>query len=169
MADTIDAVVQAEAKFAVKELRAGMRSQAPGGRPYPPVSEATMLGRRAMGVTSTKRLIVSGTLEQSLTTIDAGRHKMFAGFPDKVVQGRNMAQIAAINEFGTTIVQRVTERQRRYLAAILGGASRAGTTMTIRIPPAPTVGPVFDEVFRGERARRRIRRRATRFLRSLSP
>jgi hypothetical protein len=157
----VDDVVAAEAKFAAKEIRRGIRTQAPGGKPFPPLAPSTLVSRQVAGISGSDRLIGSGTLMRSITSKKVGQGKHWAGVPNKVVAGRNLAQVAEMNERGSTIRQTVTKAMQGFLEATFDGAPALGSTITIRIPASPFIQPVFDAVFTGARVERRIRGRMT--------
>ena len=68
-----------------------------------------------------------------------------SGMTVRVGPGGLAGKYAAGLEFGNEIVQTVTPKQQRYLAAAKGIFVRAGQTLRITIPPYPYVQPAWDQ------------------------
>lgn len=68
----------------------------------------------------------------------------------RVGPGGLAGKYAPVLEEGATIRQVVTPKQQRYLAAAKQIYVRAGSTLTIKIPPYPYVSPTWDQ--KGEAA-----------------
>ncbi len=60
----MDRAVLQEAQFFRRKVIEGFRTQAPGGKPFTPVSETTLAIRRFTGFKGTKALIVRGELRK---------------------------------------------------------------------------------------------------------
>lgn len=108
-----------EAQYLRRELVQGMRSQAPGGRPYAPLAQSTLERRKRAGRSGGKILIVTGDLRNSIN-VTQRQNEVFVGIlrTARGRDGQTMVNIAEVHEEG----------------------SRDG-----RIPARPTFGPVFQQ------------------------
>lgn len=118
------------------------------GKPFAPLSPATLAIRRFTGFGGTKILMRTGALRNSVVVRKVGN----AVFVGVMRTSKGKANIAEIHEFGAgpyTVV--MTQRQRRFLMAALssmGGApspGKGGGVLVIRIPARPFLGPVFEK------------------------
>lgn len=165
-----DAVVLQEALFFERKVKAGFRNQAPGGRPFKPLSPNTLKIRRFLGFRGSKALIVRGDLRNSVKAIAVSRGVAFVGVrrSARARGGKSLVNIARIHEFGAgPIIIRITPKMRRFLAAAGvfdgdGSSSGSGSSgggvgvIVVRIPARPFLGPVRDRWFVGPGARRRV-------------
>lgn len=166
-----DAVVLQEALFFQRKAKAGIRSQAPGGRRFRPLSPNTLKIRRFLGFGGTKALIVRGDLLNSITVVSVSRGVAFVGVlrGAKGRDGQSLVNIAAVHEFGAgPIIIRITPKMRRFLGAAgvfegdgsgFGGGGGGGGGLgiiVVRIPARPFLGPIRDRFFRGPAFRRRV-------------
>lgn len=107
----------------VREIQKGIRNQAPGGKAFVKLSEATIARRKGK---STKALIDTGFLINSITQKIVG-DTAFVGLlrtathPD----GESMVNIGAVMEYGATI--------------------KHPSGATIIIPPRPFLHPVMEQ------------------------
>jgi hypothetical protein len=171
-----------------------MRDQAPGGVPFLPLAQLTLLLRRARGFRGTKALIETGTLMGSVVVRPAGKGRAFVGVlrTAKSSSGKDLFNIARIQEMGGVVVIRQTARMHRWLMRALrrarlgvkiqgrsvrgkyekskwqpsarsgGGASGV---IIIRIPARPYIRPVIIRILSNPRAlRERLIRRIARRL-----
>lgn len=164
----LEAAILALAEYFVGRLKKKIASNVP-----PANSGLTIMQKR-----SSKTLINSGDMRNSVTTVVQDKHNVFVGIP-RTVSARgaksgvgfkavsssqaklgSVANLAQIMEQGRTIVQRVTDKQRRFLHATLGkkaskvpsGQPSSGV-IVIHIPPRPFIKPTFDEELPGAPAR----------------
>lgn len=166
-----DAVVLQEALFFERKAKAGIRSQAPGGQRFKPLSPNTLKIRRFLGFRGTKALIVRGDLRNSIKAIPVTRGVAFVGVrrSARSRDGKSLVNIARVHEFGAgPIIIRITPKMRRFLAAAgvfdgdgsspAGGGGGGGGlgVIVVRIPARPFLGPIRDRFFRGPEARRRV-------------
>lgn len=97
-----DKALMREANYLRREIVLGIRSQAPGGKRFKPLAEATLRARRARGFTGTKALIVTGDLRNSIKVTKLGKI-VFVGIL-RTVRGRGgqeLVNIGAVHEFGS--------------------------------------------------------------------
>lgn len=144
-----------EAEFIRKKIVEGIRSQAPGGRRFKPLSPLTMVMRQFLGIKGDKALIEQGDLIRSIVVMNGGPWSVGVGVsPDAVnSEGRSISQIARIHEAGADYRLKLTERMRRYLAMVFrkagmgdkGGSGTSSGTIHIVIPPRPFLSPIFEQ------------------------
>lgn len=96
------AIRQATVKAAillVREIQRGIRSQAPGGKPFAPLAESTIKRKK-----SSKALIDTGFLINSITQLIM-RDRAFVGLLKTRISkdGESAANIGAVMEYGATI------------------------------------------------------------------
>jgi hypothetical protein len=163
---SLDLAIRQQAEIMRKDIITGIREQSPAGRPFKSLSRLTLALRKARGFTGTKALIRTGTYIRNIVVQQSGFASYFVGVlrtaPDS--RGRDAADIAAITEYGRTIVVRVTPKMRRFLMAALREAGELGNrdsarggirqvkatdrVMVIRIPARPAITPVVEEAKR---------------------
>jgi hypothetical protein len=159
-----------EAEFIRKKIVEGIRTQAPGGQRFKPLSPLTLAMRQFLGIKGDKALIEREDLIHSITVLEQGPWAVTVGIaPDAVnSEGRSLAQIATIQEKGADYHLPLTERMRRYLAMVyrkMGveqGSQRGGSssgTIHIVIPARPFLAPVYEQHVKGAGFERRIGRR----------
>ncbi len=105
---------------------------------------------------SSRPLVKSGDLRNSIHAEMDGPNRAFIG----INKSSGKANIAAVHEFGATIVQVMTPKQRRFLFGVLfkGAAKTAAGGgvkgfIFIRIPARPFIRPVFESEGPGAPAR----------------
>jgi hypothetical protein len=157
--------VRREAELFRKEVVQGIAKQAPGDKPFKPLSKRTLALRRFQGFKGKKALIRRGDLRKAVkVTIAPGG--FFVGIlrSARSSTGDNLVNVAAVHEFGATIVLRMTPKMRRYLLMVFAKAglvapaapSTSGPSsrvIIVRIPPRPFFGPVADKIRPGSAAR----------------
>lgn len=162
-------VLRREGLDIVKRVRNAFNS---GGNPkWAPLSNATLLMRKAMGFKGSKILIRTADLRNSvaLNEIAGSEFSLFVGVNRSAAHsgGTAAVNIAMVHEFGATINITVTRKMQRFLMAMLGkqakagrdhrghflkkgekakkvggtGKFRLGAKLTIRIPARPFMGP----------------------------
>jgi len=166
-----------ELHFLRKKIVEGFKAEAPAGRRWEPLQPITLAIRRFAGKKGTKILQVTRDLLGSITVIpiaeDLGG---FVGVARAKARkdGKDPVNIAKVHEGGETIRQTLTAKQRRYIFAAMAAAGMSATTagaaksaggsgtITIRIPPRPFLGPVFDLYAKPEDIERSIMARVCR-------
>jgi phage gpG-like protein len=130
----------------VAAVKKGIVSGAPGGQTFTPLSPFTIWMRTAF---STKPLIDHGDLVGSITHENPDLNTVWIGVK-KGAKGKNgdMANIAAVHEFGCTI--KVTDKMRRGFAARWKSIDGKGwgirkETQYIVIPPRPFLAPTLND------------------------
>jgi len=105
----------------VREIRKGIKSQAPGGKTFKPLATATIEKKG-----SSKALIDTGFLLSAITQKIMG-DKAFVGLlrGTRNKDGDEIVNIGAIMEFGTTV--------------------RQPNGVTVVIPPRPFIHPVMEK------------------------
>lgn len=170
----LDRAVSAEAQFFRRKVVEGIREQAPGGRRFQPLSEATLAIRRFTGFRGTKALILRGDLRNSVKVVKRQTASGTAAFIGvlRSARGRGgqpLVNIAEIHEFGTrTFLIEVTPAMRKFLAAAFrqelgglegGGGGLARGVIAVKIQARPFLQPVADRWFRGPTASARFQSR----------
>lgn len=136
------------------QVKRGIRDQAPGGKPFRPLSPITIAIKG-----STKALIDTGDMLNSVTYKTQEPEWVFIGLlrTARSKKGDELANIGAIHEGGAVI--KVTNKQRFYLMKTYGWHLKPSTTV-LYIPARPFLAPVMEaekanvlEIFRQEVAR----------------
>lgn len=149
--------IKQELQLLRKTMLQGIKTQAPGGKKFKPLSRNTLRTRQLARRRSTKALIgakgVGGDLWGSISIVPSGG-KWFVGVNRKAKKskgGTNPADIAALNEFGSRpIVIPITPRMRRFLAVLFKGRKsgtglkRGAGVVVLVIPKRPFIQPAFD-------------------------
>lgn len=155
----VDVAVHREALRYEKEIKLGIRDQAPGGERFTPLSPITIHFKR-----SSKALIDKGDLLRSIGTTKFGPTAYFVGVHRMAVSrsGKSLVNIAQVHEFGQTVIQKVTVKQARLFMALFmkglwkGGAGtvpRVGDTIVVKTPRRAYIGPVYKKLSPGTQAR----------------
>ena len=96
---------------------------------------------------------MTGDMKGSIVPIVEGL-EAFIGIPSNAPAHNGKAvSLAAIHEFGATILQVMTEKQRRYLfAVVFKGEAKSGGSgggikgfLFIKIPARPFIRPTYDQ------------------------
>lgn len=151
----VSAVLAHEAFRLSNEMKNGLISQRPGGKPIRPLSRMTILLRGfriKRGPTHTKALIDSASM---VNAVEARRRSNFhytAGVHRNVrsQDGKNLVDIAKVHEYGSrAYTVTVTPKMHRfsialYLAGILKAPWRVGQKLKRKIPARPWLNPAKD-------------------------
>ncbi len=143
----IEKAVRQEAAMAERITKENLtRGGNPAGSPFASLSPWTIAARRLSKprVKGTKPLMARGDLRASITHVIEGQGRTTNGFVGvlkqttraaggagggtRAVGGQKMVNIAAVHEFGKTIVIRITPKMRRFLAVLAKAA---------KLPPRP--------------------------------
>lgn len=166
----VAAAVMAEGQYLRGQIVKGIRSGAPGGKAFAPLSPITLAIRKFRGFGGGKPLIVSGGLIGAIVAIRTAAG-IFVGVlrSARSKGGKSLANIAQIQEEGRTWTQVLSPKARRFLFAALraSGLSSAGTrsksgpgggpgTITITIPARPFIGPVLEREGKPEAVAKRF-------------
>lgn len=121
------------------------------GKPFAPLSAATIVMRKFTGFSGTKPLNATGGLRAQVSVVNyAGG--AFIGIKRGAPHKSGIANLAFVHEFGATINVNKTRKMIRFLASAFraagkefgsGGSGKA--TITIRITARPFVGPVLEK------------------------
>ena len=162
----VDKALLQEGHFLRTKIVEGIREQAPGGRPFTPLSPATLAIRKFRGFGGTKALIVRGDLRNSVTvTRDGDRILVGVLRTAKGRAGQPLVDVAELQEHGSRpIVMKLTPKARAFLHAAFRragldapGAGHAPTGIAIvQIPPRPFLAPVFEKYAQPEQISRRF-------------
>lgn len=138
---------------AIAEFLVGRIKKRIGDGVAPPQSPFTALTKG-----SSKTLVNKGDFRNGMRAIEVGKFNFFVGIPSALQGGKNghkvgsLARLGDVLENGRVIVQRMTDKQRKFLHATLGKKvaklpSKGGSTgvLVIHIPPRPVIKPTFDE------------------------
>lgn len=166
--ELVKAVIQ-EAYWFHNKMKEGIRTGAPAGKKFKPLSPLTLLIRRATGRGGGGKILVqSGTLSQSIVVVQSG-NTVFVGVRRGAAQGANIAEI---HEGGRAFSQTLTDKARRFIFAMLrkagatpppGKGGRA-VTVLIRIPARPFISPVIEKWGKPAAVSGRVARRVAKAL-----
>lgn len=161
----LNVAIRREAELFRKEVVQGIAKQAPGGKRFKPLTKRTIAMRKFQKFKGKKALIRRGDLRKSVkvTTAPGG---YFVGIlrSARSSQGDGLVNIAAVHEFGATIVLKMTPKMKKFLAMVFSQAgltaaaapATAGASsrvIIIRIPARPFFQPVADKLRPGSSAR----------------
>jgi hypothetical protein len=148
----------AEAKFWHKEIVEGIRSQAPGGKRFLPLSPFTLFVRRMFNNQRTTALIEYGDLLRAIKVNKISDDVVMVGIMRGAQnrEGSDLIKVGLVQEYGATRSMRVTGRMRNFLRMVMrkmkqsgmhstgtGGGTRGGY-LNFVIPPRPFLGPIWD-------------------------
>jgi hypothetical protein len=175
----VSAAVMAEGQYLRGQIIKGIRSGAPGGKAFAPLSPVTIAIRKAGGFGGSKPLIRTGALVGSITATKIGGG-VFVGIlrQAKSKGGKSLANLGEIHEFGRSWSQRFTAKARRFLFAMLRRAGIASAsasvpkgppgggdkTIQITIPARPFIGPVLEREGKPEAVAKRFWQRVAKSL-----
>lgn len=159
----VDQAVHREALRYEKEMKEGIKDQAPGGVRFKPISLFTRLRKR-----SSKALIDKADLRNSIGTRKITAKAYFAGVHRTAMNrdGESLTNIGAVHEFGANFKQTVTAKQARFFMAMMmkgmwlpgvpksideafASVPKEGDVINIRIAARPFVAPVFEKLSPG--------------------
>lgn len=167
---SVQAALMAEGQHLRGQIVKGIRSGAPGGKAFAPLSPITLAVRSFRGFGGSKPLIVSGGLIGGIVAVRAAGG-VFVGVlrSAKSKGGKSLANVAQIQEDGRTWTQTLSPKARRFLFAALrhGGLSQGGgpkpkgtsggaSTITITTPARPFIGPVLEQEGKPEAVAKRF-------------
>lgn len=161
----IEKAIRQEVALAERMMKENLtKGGQPAGAPFAALSPWTLAARRLAKppIKGTKALMARGDMRNAITHVVFGRGAEAVGFAGVLRQtksgrpgGAPMVNIAAVHEFGKTIVVRMTPKMIRFLAVLAkeakmpaktnpGGAGTAGNRfLVIHIPARPFIRPVF--------------------------
>lgn len=135
-------LVQAQKRVGVRAasaIKKGIRSGAPGGQTFKPLSAFTVWLKD-----SSKPLIDNGDLIGNITHEEPDDATVWVGVKRSAKgKGGNLANIAAVHEFGCTV--RVTDKMRRGFAGKFRGLGIRRNTAFIHIPARPFLAPMLSD------------------------
>lgn len=141
MDKAIDKAILAEGMHMAAEVKKRIMSNIP-----PENSASTRFSKG-----SSKTLIDKGDLLGSIAAMRSAKHKVYVGISRTAKRGA--IKLARVHEEGATIVQQISDRQRKFLMAKLAksgspqapsGAGGAGGILVIHIPARPFMRPTFE-------------------------
>jgi hypothetical protein len=154
----VNEVVLQEAHDLRKKMVAGIDGGGPSGAKFTAHSPLTLVVRRMRrgpGSRGSKIMVASATLRNSISVISLGGGNAFVGVlrTKRHPSGKSAVDIARIHEYGKTWSMPLTARMRRFLFAAIRKAglpprprakgAAGASSITIRIPPRPFIGPVI--------------------------
>jgi hypothetical protein len=96
-----------------------------------------------------KPLVRTGSMLNAVGVVEKSKLEVFVGIPTS----SGLVNIANVHEEGATIVQRMSERMRRFLHAKLAGLGappgRGTGILVTRIPARPFIAPAVDSTRKG--------------------
>jgi hypothetical protein len=177
--DAINYATVQEAHDARRKIIKGITSQAPAGQQFQALSAITIALRKARGFRGRKILIVTGGLRNAVTVQNVGPGLAFVGVKRSArsKDGKQLFNVARIQENGGTIVIAVTPRMRKWLMIQLrksgfgtrekgdqkrdrggrfkkkrfvssGDGQMSKGVLVIKIPARPFMQPIIDEIAR---------------------
>lgn len=159
-----------EAEFYRRKMVEGIRDQAPGGEKFKPLQPITIALRKVMGFHGTKALIRTGELRNNIqAVVEDGVAFVGILYTARGANGKSLADIGRIHEFGATIRAVISRAKLRMIQAAMrklgnspsGGGGRGLGVVTI--PPRPFIGPTF-RMWGGKRGADRFMARVARKL-----
>ena len=159
-----------EAEFYRTQLVRGIRSQAPGGKTFVPLSPTTIALRKFFGFRGTKALVRRSDLVNAITVheLHDAEDSVFVGVQRnaKNEKGESLVDIAKLNEYGSKpIVIKITPKMAALLhmafrkANLLGPLRPSTGVITVQIPARPFMGPVFEKFAEPTEASKRFAER----------
>lgn len=155
MKASLVAQLKKEGMYLESQMKKGIQEQAPGGKPFPPLHPFTIAMKTKGGRAKTQRLINSMQLVKSITSKLVSEDEMFVGLLRTSLHRRtgasgktsySLANIGMIQEYGAVIPADTKSQKGRRVRAWLNynGLHLKASTVAVRIPPAPFVGPTAD-------------------------
>jgi len=148
-----------EAQLFRTELVKGIRSGAPGGKRFKPLSPFTIATRRFRGFRGTKPLNAGGDLVRSLKVVERP-DGIFVGVlrSARNRDGDDLVNVAAVQEFGATSVIRLNPGMSRFLGLMFRQSgllppSSVRSTLVVRVPARPSFQPVAEMLRKGAKGR----------------
>ena len=146
-----------QAKRFQTAVRVGIEQQAPGGKPFAPLSPFTLAVRQFLNMPSTKALLVRGRLSRGVKVKKITEDDIFVGVLNDGTEGSRglpLIKVALTEEYGSEFVIQITPKMHAFFMAVLRtqdlpigppGSGRSSGQLYIRIPPRPFLQPVMDE------------------------
>lgn len=165
--------VLAELQFIRREVIKVFETEGPEGAAWPALSPITIAVRRFKGFRGTKPLQATRDLIASINVVSVPEGGGFVGVARAKARkdGRSNVNIAALQEGGFSARVPFGPKQRRFLFAALhaagmdrdrvAGAGPAPTTVQIRVPPRPFLGPTMERLGKPEELAESIMTRLT--------
>lgn len=158
--------VLGEALDTEKDIKEGIKSGSPGGKTFKKLSELTLAKRKSKGIRGTKPLIRRGDLRRSVRTTFKS-DGFFVGVlrTARGSDGQSMFNVAKIQETGKILILDVDKAGKGgktvrdfFMALFLQGfikkpLKKSTTFLTVRIPPRPFIGPIFEKRKKGRGGR----------------
>lgn len=129
----IELALDQEAKFLLGEIKKAFRT-------IGPPNAASTIKQKG----SSKPLVNHGDYKNAITVLKDGKGRRFIGVPRSSPEGIRLAEI---HENGITIVQQMTDKQRKFLHAMLPKQPSTGPgtgIIVIHIPARPVIGNTFE-------------------------
>jgi phage gpG-like protein len=153
----LDAKIQQFLKMEAEIVRGKIITSFPKqglNTPWKKLSKWTLAFRKFKGFGGTKALIHTGELRKSVVTQYEKNHA-FVGvlYSARSTTGKSLVNIARVQEYGATIIIKITPKMRKFLAMVArfagfsktktggGGSSGGRTFMIVVIPPRPFMEP----------------------------
>jgi hypothetical protein len=160
----INRAVKQEAALAVRIIKQNLqRGGAPAGAPFAALSLWTVASRRLAKppIRGSKPLMARADLYDAITYVVMEDNKRettaFVGVLKQAKSsspgGAPLVNIGMVQEFGKTIVVRITPKMQRFLGVLAkqlgkgpkpGGSKGGKRFLVIRIPPRPFIRPAYD-------------------------
>lgn len=148
----------------------GIKSQAPGGRSFQPLSPTTIALRKFFGFKGTKALVRRADLVNSITVHEMhdAEDSIFVGVKRNAKNAKceALVDIAKMNEYGSKpIVIKITPKMAALLhmafrkANLMGPLRPSTGVITVQIPARPFMGPVFEKFAEPTEASKRFAER----------
>lgn len=165
-----------EAHFIRGKIVEGIASQAPGGKPFKPLSPLTLAARRLAGFRGTKALIRTGDLRNSIVVVVGKDGSVAIGVSRnaKGEDGQDLVKVAEIMEFGAgPYVIQLTPKMVAWIAKLYeeAGIERAPSArgggkgyIVVKIPARPFMRPVFEKWGKPTDVRARLQARIAKLL-----
>lgn len=154
----IPIAIKQEAEWLRARIAENLKTQgSTGGQPFEAMAEGTRLSRRFRNRPTGKVLIDTADMRNAITVHVEG-DAAFIGVMRTArgkKDGRPLASIAKVHEFGETIAVPITRAMLRFLHAMFrqqGGREQAnasqglrvGEILIVKIPPRPFIQPVVE-------------------------
>lgn len=165
MQNVIMITLKREAEALRGTIVRGFTTQAPGGKPFRPLSAWTIAMRRFKGFSGDKALIHTGEMRKSIVSkVYPATATAFVGllYSAKSKDGQSLVNIGKVHEFGSKpYIVRVTPKMRRFLAMVAKttglitySSGRKGKGFyLIKIPARPFLQPSYEKWVKGLKER----------------
>lgn len=165
-----------EAEFYRTQWVRGIKSQAPGGQSFVPLSPATIALRKFFGFKGTKALVRRADLVNSITVheLHDAEDSIFVGVQRnaKNEKGESLVDIMKLEEYGSKpIIIKITPKMAALLhmafrkANLMGPLRPSTGIITVQIPARPSMGPTFEKFAEPTEASKRFAERFQKAMR----